>query len=64
MLHYPVERLAEHFGEADVDIEILSPSALGLEEIGHFGFFHRRIGPAMWPQWMDFLTSQRAANAR
>ena len=64
MVHYPVERLAEYFGEADVDIEILSPSALGLEEIGHFGFFHRRIGPAMWPRWIDCLTSQRAANAR
>jgi len=36
----------------------LAPSDIGVDRIGHFGFFRRRLADRLWPQARDWLVAQ------
>lgn len=51
-----VDALLGWFGSAPVDKEIVSPQQLGVERIGHFGFFRERFRSTLWRRsaaWLE-----------
>jgi hypothetical protein len=36
-----------------------TPADAGVTRIGHFGFFSRRTGAALWPRLLDALDAPR-----
>jgi predicted alpha/beta hydrolase len=50
------------YERADVETEWIDPSDLGLEKIGHLGFFRSSIGTHLWDKTLDWLraTAHRA----
>lgn len=50
--------LLEPVTGAEVTRWTLAPADAGVEGIGHFGYFRRRVGTAAWPKLADWLISQ------
>ena len=51
-----VRQLLQRFPRADIKWRHIDPSELKLEAIGHFGFFKKKRGGALWAellQWLD-----------
>jgi predicted alpha/beta hydrolase len=52
-----ISRLASLFVSADVKTEIIHPAEMGLQNIGHFGFFQQKNKDILWEtslQWLAF----------
>jgi predicted alpha/beta hydrolase len=43
---------------AKVDRIDLTPAALGVQQIGHMGYYRKEVGAALWPQIMAWLGKQ------
>jgi predicted alpha/beta hydrolase len=41
-----------------VDRIDLTPAALGVQQIGHMGYYRKEVGAALWPQIMAWLSQQ------
>jgi predicted alpha/beta hydrolase len=39
-----------------ISLEV-APKQVGLKQIGHFGFFSRRVGAVLWPRVVQYVTS-------
>lgn len=51
-----IERLLSNFVGSQLSHLRLSPDAIGVTQVGHFGFFHSRFEQALWPialQWLQ-----------
>jgi predicted alpha/beta hydrolase len=51
------QRLFSMYPGITVRHDVLDPATVGLRKIGHFGFFRRSNGPALWPMVLPFLRS-------
>jgi predicted alpha/beta hydrolase len=49
------QRLLSMYSGVEVRHDVLEPATVGLRKIGHFGFFRRSNGPALWPMLLPFL---------
>ncbi|HUZ50687.1 MAG TPA: alpha/beta fold hydrolase [Candidatus Dormibacteraeota bacterium] len=49
------EALAGWYTHAKTEQLVLDPAALGLEPVGHLGFFRARYANTLWPSVTDFL---------
>jgi predicted alpha/beta hydrolase len=50
------ESLHGFYSAAPRELRRIAPSEIGVERIGHFGFFRRKLGEVLWPQaghWLD-----------
>lgn len=45
------------YENADVETRWVSPTDIGAKEIGHLGFFRRKVGGALWSDTLDWLES-------
>lgn len=53
-----IERLLAYFtGSAACTHMRLAPERIGVDDIGHFAFFHRRFESALWPLALQWLTN-------
>jgi predicted alpha/beta hydrolase len=52
-----VEELASLFVNAPIDSRRLEPRDLGVEKIGHFGFFRPRLERTLWSEALEFLNA-------
>jgi predicted alpha/beta hydrolase len=43
------------YTQAKVDRIDLTPAALGVQQIGHMGYFRKEVGAVLWPQIMTWL---------
>lgn len=50
-----IERLLSYFRQSDQTHLRISPDDIGVPEIGHFGYFHSRFEPALWPIALAWL---------
>jgi predicted alpha/beta hydrolase len=57
-----VQRLLSMYSGVTARHDVLAPTAAGLREIGHFGFFRRSNGPVLWPLLLPFLRSSSYAS--
>jgi predicted alpha/beta hydrolase len=51
-----IESLHGFYAAAPRELRRIAPSEIGVERIGHFGFFRRKLGELLWPQaghWLD-----------
>jgi predicted alpha/beta hydrolase len=51
-----VHALHRHFRIAKLEYRHLAPKDFGLDSVGHFGFFRRAQGPALWTvvdEWIE-----------
>jgi predicted alpha/beta hydrolase len=48
-------RLLAHFPRLAVERMLIRPSELGLDRIGHFGFFRPRVHEILWPPILAYL---------
>ncbi len=56
------ELLHRFFPLARAELRVIAPRDVGADEIGHFGFFRRKLGALLWPQagdWLDALPAGR-----
>jgi len=51
------QRLLSMYSGVNARHDVLEPVTAGLRKIGHFGFFRRANGPALWPMLLPFLRS-------
>ena len=51
------------YERAEVQTHWVSPEALGVQGIGHLGFFHSGIGAGLWDDVLSWLQEQGAANS-
>ena len=54
-----VERLLRYFSASPAVHLRLAPAQLGVDAIGHFGFFHDRFERLLWPIALDWLRDGR-----
>jgi predicted alpha/beta hydrolase len=50
------ESLHGFYSSAPCELRRIAPSEIGVNRIGHFGFFRRKLGTVLWPQagqWLD-----------
>lgn len=50
-----VAALGQLYDHAAFEVVRLAPQDVGLKAIGHFGFFRRAVGPALWPAVVAWL---------
>lgn len=50
-----VEAYMTFFARAQRSLVWLSPQEIGVEAVGHFGFFRQHLGAALWPRALDWL---------
>jgi predicted alpha/beta hydrolase len=55
-----VRRLHSLYAGAPVHFETVKPQALGVQRIGHFGFFRDKMQAALWPQVPRWLGASAA----
>lgn len=48
-------RVREYFPKLNVEQWLISPSQMGLNRIGHFGFFRREAQSSLWPLVLEYL---------
>jgi predicted alpha/beta hydrolase len=56
------ELLHRFFPLARAELRVIAPRDVGADEIGHFGFFRRKLGALLWPlagDWLDALPTGR-----
>lgn len=53
-----ITALVRHFTGCSPERRQIAPKDVGLETIGHMGFFRRASKPALWPQVSDWLAAQ------
>ncbi|MEQ1439294.1 alpha/beta fold hydrolase [Fontimonas sp. SYSU GA230001] len=53
-----VTALSGYFRNADIELRTLDPCELGIDEIGHFGFFRSRMPRTVWQQTADWLRAE------
>ena len=56
------QRLLSMYSGVKARHDVLEPVTAGLRKIGHFGFFRRANGPALWPMLLPFLRSASFAS--
>jgi len=54
------ELLHRFFPLARTELRVIAPGDVGVGEVGHFGFFRRKLGALLWPQAGDWLDAQAA----
>ena len=59
-----VERLASYFSQIAPELRVLHPQALGIDAIGHFGFFRKSMPRRAWQQTSDCLRGWLETAAR
>jgi predicted alpha/beta hydrolase len=52
-----MRRLLAYYPRLSPQYLVLTPADAGMRKIGHFGFFGRKAGPALWPQLAAWLRS-------
>jgi predicted alpha/beta hydrolase len=50
-----IRRLYKLYSQAPVQFESLTPKALGLKRIGHFGVFQSHAKTVLWPRVLHWL---------
>ena len=50
-----VEALHRRYERAELTLRHLAPRDLGVRHVGHFGFFRRTAGPALWEQTLEWM---------
>ncbi|MDB5973028.1 MAG: putative hydrolase [Hydrocarboniphaga sp.] len=53
-----ITALVRNFRHCDIDRRQFSPIEVGVEAIGHMGFFRRAMRPRLWPQVSGWLLAQ------
>jgi predicted alpha/beta hydrolase len=53
-----ITALVRNFTHCDIDRRRFSPNEIGVEAIGHMGFFRRAMKPRLWPQVSGWLLAQ------
>jgi len=53
-----IESLHAFYAGAAREMRRLAPSDVGVDRIGHFGFFRRRRAESLWSQARDWLVAQ------
>ncbi|WP_428311372.1 alpha/beta hydrolase family protein [Hydrocarboniphaga sp.] len=59
-----ISALVRHFTRCEVQRLQIAPREVGVEAIGHMGFFRRAMAPVLWPmvgEWLSAQIEQRAA---
>ncbi|WP_350285411.1 alpha/beta fold hydrolase [uncultured Croceitalea sp.] len=51
-----IRRIHDLFTSAKREIELVKPKELGVDSIGHFGFFSRKFTHTLWKRTMDWYT--------
>lgn len=54
-----IERLLAYFVNSPATHLRIAPQTIGVEAIGHFGFFHDRFAATLWPIALEWLKSGR-----
>jgi predicted alpha/beta hydrolase len=57
------QRLLSMYSGAELRHDVLEPAAVGLRKVGHFGFFRRATGPALWPLLLPCVRSSSFARS-
>ena len=52
-----VEELTNLFVNTRLDHRRLEPRDIGVDEVGHFGFFRPRLERSLWPEALEFLNA-------
>jgi predicted alpha/beta hydrolase len=55
-----VDELISLFVNAKLEHRRFEPADLGLDELGHFGFFRPRLAETLWPEALEFLDASLA----
>ena len=55
-----VPPLMQLYGQANIESQWVSPRELGVDTIGHLGFFRESLGASLWPGTLDALRSKAA----
>lgn len=58
-----VRGLLEFYPNAAREMHLLHPREVGLDAIGHFGFFRESVGGRLWPAEVDWLLDQAGGGA-
>lgn len=58
-----VRGLLEFYPNAAREMQLLHPRQVGLDAIGHFGFFRESVGGRLWPAEVDWLLDQAGGGA-
>lgn len=53
-----VQKLLKFYSNASISVEKISPKAMGVEKIGHFGFFSRKFKETLWNKLIDDIAIQ------
>ena len=53
-----VASLHGFYENARITMRRITPAAVGLDRVGHFGFFRAESGDRLWPAMLDWLTTQ------
>jgi predicted alpha/beta hydrolase len=59
-----VEWLLAQYANAAKEHAHLEPYQVGAQAVGHFGFFARRQGPALWPRVLHFVEAALGRDAQ
>lgn len=58
-----IEAFGRFFTSAPVSVRLISPGEAGQPRLGHFGYFRRAVGGALWPQATAWLKAQAGISA-
>jgi predicted alpha/beta hydrolase len=53
-----IGKLHGRYANTAVEFRHISPREIGVERIGHFGFFRKQTGAALWPQALEWLNAR------
>lgn len=56
-------KLLDAYANAPSQMEIIDPQALGIDAVGHLGFFRERFANSLWPQVLNRLESFEQAGS-
>lgn len=53
-----VQSMVDHYTSAEIEYRNYTPQDLGLEKIGHFGFFREQSKKTLWKEILEFFQEQ------